>query len=126
MLDLEFLLDRQEFVTECLPVNTFEIEVLNMVISEELLARVAELSRIRLNEEEKKKFLKQLNDILDAFRKIEEVDVENVAPSFQPIELKNSMRKDMPKKFEWNPLSNVTEENKEDGYIKSPRVIGEP
>jgi len=96
-----------------------------MIIDEELLARIAELSRVKLNEEEKKKFLKQLNDILDAFKKIEEVDVEGVAPSFQPTELKNVMREDVPKKFEWDPLSNVIEEDREEGYIKGPKVIGE-
>ena len=96
-----------------------------MMINEELLDKIAKLSRIKLNEEEKKKFLKQLNDILEAFKELEKVDVEGIQPSFQPIELKNVLRDDFPRRFEWDPLSNVHKNNREGKFVKGPKVIGE-
>ena len=92
-------------------------------IDAELLARVAKNARISLTESESRKFLKEMQEILNAFSKIDEVNVEKTKPSFQPVELKNVMRDDSARKCltQEEALSNT--KHKEKGYFKGPRVV---
>lgn len=92
-------------------------------IDAEMLARVAKNARLSLTESESRKFLKEMQEILNAFSKIDEVNVEKTKPSFQPIELKNIWREDIAKKCltQEEALSNTR--HKEKGYFKGPRVV---
>lgn len=90
-------------------------------IDKKLLEHVSNIARLELTEEEKEKFIKQLEDILKAFKKIDEVDTKNVKPSFHPIELKNVMRDDEAKPWKWEPLANT--KHKEKKYFKGPKII---
>jgi len=92
-------------------------------IDRELLISVARNARINLTDSEIKKFLPQLQEILDAFSKLEDVQLKAENPSFQPIPLKNVMREDTPKKClsQEEALANAT--HKEAGYFKGPRVV---
>ena len=92
-------------------------------IDAELLARVAKNARLSLTESESRKFLKEMQEILNAFSKIDEVNVDKAKPSFQPIELKNVWREDIAKKCltQEEALSNTR--HKEKGYFKGPRVV---
>ena len=92
-------------------------------IDAELLARVSKNARIFLMESESRKFLKEMQEILNAFSKIDEVNVEKTKPSFQPVELKNVMRDDSARKCltQEEALSNT--KHKEKGYFKGPRVV---
>ncbi|MEM3791640.1 MAG: Asp-tRNA(Asn)/Glu-tRNA(Gln) amidotransferase subunit GatC [Candidatus Micrarchaeaceae archaeon] len=90
--------------------------------SYEEIERVAKIARIKLSEEEKEKFAKQIPSILSLFSKVSEADPKEEA-SLHPIPISGneSLREDEPKKFEWNPLSNAKE--KEGRYIKGPRIV---
>jgi aspartyl-tRNA(Asn)/glutamyl-tRNA(Gln) amidotransferase subunit C len=90
-------------------------------IDKALLEHVSKIARLELTEEEKEKFVKQLEDILKAFKKIDEVDTEKVKPSFHPIEIKNVMREDEVKTWKWEPLANT--KHKEKKYFKGPRIV---
>lgn len=90
-------------------------------IDKELVKRVADNARLKLTEEEVEKFTKQLEDILSTFKEIDEVDTKNVEPSFHPQEIKNVLREDEVKKFDWNPLENT--KHKEGKYFKGPRIV---
>lgn len=92
-------------------------------IDAKLLESVARNSRISLTEGESRKFLKEMQEILDAFSKIDEVKVEKTRPSFQPVELKNVMRDDAAKKCltQEEALSNT--KHREKGYFRGPRVV---
>lgn len=90
-------------------------------IDEELIKRVAKNARLELTEQEIEKFTKQLEDILSAFKKINEVDTAKTEPSFHPQEIKNVMREDKAKKWEWDPLANTKQ--KENSYFKGPRAV---
>ncbi len=92
-----------------------------MVVSEDVIRHVAEIARLDLTDEEVKEFTKQIDDVLEAFRKIEEVDTEEIETSFQPLEIKNVWRKDETCEWDWDPLGNA--ENKEDDYFKGPRAV---
>ena len=63
-------------------------------IDRELLEHIAEVSRLKLTDEELERFTEQLKVILGAFREIDEVDTEGVKPSFHPSELKDVLRED--------------------------------
>ena len=89
-------------------------------IDRKLLDRLAEASRLDLADEELEKFTDQLRVILEAFREIDRVDTDGVEPSFHPSEMKNVLREDEAKPWEWNPLANS--EHKEGKYFKGPRI----
>lgn len=87
---------------------------------------VAKLARLELSEEEKIRFTKQLGNILDYFKQLNEVDTENVEPMTQAIPKINVMREDkvQPCDFLDKILANAPEE--EDGYFRVPRITDEP
>ena len=94
-----------------------------MEIDRKILEHVAEVARLKLTEEEIKKFLPQLKEALEFFSKLQEVDTENVKPSFQPVELKNAMREDIEKECLTQDEALSQTEHKKDGYFKGPRAI---
>lgn len=89
-------------------------------IDRKLLEHVAEVSRLELSEEELGRFTEQLKVILEAFREIDGVDTEGVEPSFHPLELKNVLREDEAKPWDWEPLGNSR--HREDRHFKGPRI----
>ncbi len=91
-------------------------------VDKKLLLRVAANARLNLTEAEIEKFLPQLQEILETFSKLDEIDVTKEQPSFQPIKLKNVMREDKVEKClsQDEALSNT--KNKKDGYFLGPRV----
>ena len=94
-----------------------------MEVDRKLLEHVAELARLKLTEEEIKKFLPQLRETLEFFSKLNEVDTEHVKPSFHPVELRNAMREDKEKECLSQDEALSLTEHKKDGYFKGPRVI---
>lgn len=94
-----------------------------MEVDRKLLEHVAELARLKLSEEEIRKFLPQLKEALEFFSKLKEVDTENVKPSFQPVELKNVMREDKEGKCLSQDDALSLTEHKKDGYFKGPRAV---
>lgn len=94
-----------------------------MKVDKNLIEHVADLARLKLTEEEIRKFLPELKEILESFSKLDEVNTDNVKPSFHPVELKNMMREDKVKPCltKEEALSN-SKENK-DGYFKGPMAV---
>ncbi len=94
-----------------------------MRVDKELIENVARVARLELTSAEINKFIPQFKEILDAFSKLDEVNVSDVEPSFHPVELKNVMRSDEPgtcldqeKALELSP-------HKKDGYFKGPKAV---
>ena len=94
-----------------------------ITVDRKLLEHVADVARLKLTEEEIKKFLPQLKEALEFFLQLEEVDTSNVKPSFQPVELKNAMRDDVEKECLSQDESLSLTEHKKDGYFKGPRAV---
>lgn len=90
-------------------------------IDKELVNRVSSNARLKLSEEEIEKFTKQLEDILTAFKSLDEVNTDKVKPSFHPQEISDIYREDKAEKFDWDPLSNT--KHKEGKYFKGPRIV---
>ena len=94
-----------------------------MEIDRKLLEHVAEVARLKLTEEEIKKFLPQLKESLEFFSKLQEVNTDNIKPSFQPVELRNAMREDAEKGCLSQDEALSLTEHKKDGYFKGPRAV---
>lgn len=94
-----------------------------MKVDKELIKHVADVARLKLVGNEVEKFVKDFEDILGAFSKISEINTKHVKPRFQPVDIKNFLRKDEvePSLTQEEALSNS--EHKKDGYFKGPRVV---
>ncbi len=84
---------------------------------------IAWLSHIELSDKEKALFTEQFNEILDYFKKIDEVDTEGVEPTYHVLDLKNVSRTD-----ETTPSLPIEEAlrnapKKEKKFIKAPRIV---
>jgi aspartyl/glutamyl-tRNA(Asn/Gln) amidotransferase C subunit len=90
-------------------------------IDKKLVEDVSKIAKLKLKEGEIEKFTKELEDILKAFKKIDEVDTVHTKPSFHPREAVNVWREDRVKKWKWNALVNT--KHKEKKYFKGPRIV---
>ncbi|RLF13056.1 MAG: Asp-tRNA(Asn)/Glu-tRNA(Gln) amidotransferase GatCAB subunit C [Thermoprotei archaeon] len=95
-----------------------------LTITPELLDHLSNLAKLKLTEEEKRIFIRDLNRILEYFNVIDEVDTSGVDQVFHILGLTNTMREDEvggePLSQE-QALSNAA--SKEEGYIKAPRMV---
>ncbi len=95
-------------------------------LSKDTIENISKLALLDLSEEEKLKLSEELGDILNYFKKLDDLDTSNVKPLTHPIEnLKNVFREDIP----WKSLSNEdalkNAKHKKDGYFKAPRILKE-
>lgn len=94
-----------------------------MEVDRKLLEHVAEVARIKLTEDEIRKFLPQLRELLEFFSQLGSIDTGNAKPSFQPVPLKNAFREDKEKKCLSQDEALSLAEHKKDGYFKGPRAV---
>lgn len=64
-------------------------------ITTEVVAKVARLARLELSEGELTAATEQLGDMLDHFADIDALDLADIEPMTQPVELVNVMRDDV-------------------------------
>ncbi|RLG17463.1 Asp-tRNA(Asn)/Glu-tRNA(Gln) amidotransferase subunit GatB [Nanoarchaeota archaeon] len=80
--------------------------------------KVARIARLKLSEEEKELFSRQLKEVLKAFEVLDELNVEGVEPAMHPYEIRNRFRKD--KARGWREIKMP---NKEGEFYRGPRVV---
>ena len=85
--------------------------------------KIAKLSRLSFNEEEKKEFLHQFVGVLDHVSAINSIDTEGVAPCSNVFELYNVMREDISKPAMDTELLMRTAPESEDGAYLVPKVV---
>lgn len=61
----------------------------------EMTQRMARLARLKLTDEELATFTSQVGDILKYVEKLQEVNVDGVAPMTHPLELETPLREDV-------------------------------
>jgi len=93
------------------------------MIGKEEIEHIGWLARIALNETEQQLFEEQLSSILDYFAVLDELDTEDIEPTYHVIGIKDVIRDDKPKGMlsQAEVLRNAPKQ--EDGYIKSPRMF---
>ncbi|MDQ6595615.1 Asp-tRNA(Asn)/Glu-tRNA(Gln) amidotransferase subunit GatC [Bacillus salipaludis] len=94
-------------------------------ISSEQVKYVANLARLAITEEEAEKFTKQLDAIISFAEQLNELDTENVKPTYHVLDMKNVLREDIPQKGlpREEVLKNAPEHK--NGQIKVPSILGE-
>jgi aspartyl-tRNA(Asn)/glutamyl-tRNA(Gln) amidotransferase subunit C len=95
-----------------------------MPITLEDVEYVANLAKLELSGEEKKRFQKELDSIIKYIDQLNEVDTDNVLITSHVIPLQNVLREDkvLPSLSPDEALDNAPK--KKDGFFKVPRVIG--
>ncbi len=85
---------------------------------------IAKLAKLSFSGEEKEKFVEQFNQILQYMEKLNELDTDNVEPTYNVLELSNVMRKDKVKTWltQEEALANAPKSNH--GFFSVPKVIG--
>jgi len=82
--------------------------------------KVAENARIKIDESEAEGLAEDFNEILEMFETLDEIDTEDVDPSFHPVDVENDSRKDdVEQTLDKEEVFQNTE-NTEDGFFKGP------
>ena len=72
-------------------------------LSRDAVLKLAQLSRLRLTNEEIERFRVELSSILDYVEMLDKVDVKGLEPTYQVTGLKNVMRSDEVKNYQAKP-----------------------
>lgn len=94
-----------------------------MQVNGETIQRLEALSKIKLNEDEKKKCLEDLEKIISFMNILDEVDTENEEALSHAFDIKNVMREDevIESMARADVLKNAAEN--EDGCFKVPKTF---
>ena len=94
-----------------------------MSVDRKTVDRIAELSRLEFNEEEKVEITNDMNKMLDFMDQLQEVDTEGVEPLVYMLDEQTPLRKD-------EVIQDITQEQalknaplKDSDFIKVPKVI---
>jgi aspartyl-tRNA(Asn)/glutamyl-tRNA(Gln) amidotransferase subunit C len=92
-------------------------------ISAHEVRRIARLANIDLSEEQVGPLTRQMGEILNFFRQLQELDTEGVVPTSHVLDLVNAFRDDLPRPS-LPPASSTGNAPEEDsGHFKVPPVI---
>jgi aspartyl-tRNA(Asn)/glutamyl-tRNA(Gln) amidotransferase subunit C len=95
-----------------------------MQVNDELIDKLATLSRLEFDVEEKKEIKKDLARILDFVEKINELGLENVEPLIFMSSEVNMLREDEVKIAITQDDALLNAPKHDSDYFKAPRVIG--
>ncbi len=94
-------------------------------ISLEEVEHIAELARIELTEEEKKKFSDELSDVLGYVEQLQEVDTDGIESVSQIAGIVNVLREDVSENCNEDVRKKIIDNFPEEknGYIKVKQVL---
>jgi len=96
-----------------------------MSVTKKDVEEIAELAKLKFNDEELQNFTVQMNEILTYMDKLNELDTENVKPLSHPVEQVNIFREDKLKKSVSTEEALKNSPDKTDQHFKVPKVIGD-
>tara|TARA_Y100000589_G_C26576987_1_gene396832 strand:+ start:190 stop:483 length:294 start_codon:yes stop_codon:yes gene_type:complete len=92
-------------------------------ISREEVSKVAQLAKLKLNEDEIDNHASQIEKILEYINQLEKIDTTNVPCTTRAIEVINNFRSDINKKYKnRDDILNLAPA-KEDDFFKVPKII---
>ncbi len=94
-----------------------------MLISVEQVEQIARLAKLEFSDVEKLEMAEQLAQIVEYVEKLNEIDTENIKPTYHVLDLKNVFRQD--KMADSLPLDEVLKNAPKNklGYFSVPKVI---
>ncbi|MDQ1283340.1 MAG: aspartyl-tRNA(Asn)/glutamyl-tRNA(Gln) amidotransferase subunit [Euryarchaeota archaeon] len=93
------------------------------MITREDVEHISWLASIKIEDEEKDRLVEQFNSILEYFHQLDEVDTENVQPTYRVVDLANIFREDEAFSSISQDMALQNAPRREDGYFKSPRIV---
>jgi aspartyl-tRNA(Asn)/glutamyl-tRNA(Gln) amidotransferase subunit C len=90
------------------------------------IARIAELARIALTDEERDRYAAQLEQILEHAARVQALPTEGVEPTSHPLPMVNAFRPDEVDECLDRDEVLAAASDTEDGYFRVPRVLDEP
>jgi aspartyl-tRNA(Asn)/glutamyl-tRNA(Gln) amidotransferase subunit C len=93
------------------------------MITREDVEHISWLASIKISDEEKEKFVDQFNSILEYFHQLDEVDTEEIEPTYRVVDLANVFRDDVACKSLTHEEALKNAPKTENGYFKSPRIV---
>lgn len=94
-----------------------------MKITEETVDRIAELSKLEFNPDEKRAMVGDMNKILTFMEKLNELDTEGVEPLIYMTEEVNALRKDEVKHEITHEEALKNAPKKDSDYFRVPKVL---
>lgn len=96
-----------------------------MAITIEDVDKIAKLAKLSFTDEEKQKFTEQLSQIISYVEKLNELDIENIPPTYHVLEVNNVFREDVVRQSmsQEKVLQNAPESK--NGYFSVPKVIAQ-
>ncbi|AET63691.1 Asp-tRNA(Asn)/Glu-tRNA(Gln) amidotransferase subunit GatC [Methanothrix harundinacea] len=93
------------------------------MITGEDVDHISWLASIKVSEVEREGFVASFNSVLDYFHQLDELDTEDVEPTYRVVDLTNVFREDVVGESlsSEEALSNAP--RTENGYFKSPRIV---
>jgi aspartyl-tRNA(Asn)/glutamyl-tRNA(Gln) amidotransferase subunit C len=95
------------------------------LISPSQVAHVAHLARLQLTDQELARYTEQLASMLDHFRDIDALELDDVEPMSQPLPLKNVFREDVVGPTLDRDEVLAAAPAAEDGLFRVPPILGE-
>lgn len=96
-----------------------------MSVTKKDVEYIANLARLKFNEDELENFTHQLNDILTYIEKLNELNTENVEPLSHPVENVNVFRDDVIKHSIDRELALKNSPDRTDEFFVVPKVINQ-
>jgi aspartyl-tRNA(Asn)/glutamyl-tRNA(Gln) amidotransferase subunit C len=96
---------------------------MSSTIDKETIEHLAKLARVELDEGEKEKLLKDLGNILEHFKELEELDTTNVVPMTGGTDLKNVFRDDTERENTDRGAGVEAFPKSKDGFLEVPAVF---
>ena len=93
------------------------------MITRDDVEHISWLASIKIEDDEKDRFVEQFNSILEYFHQLDEVNTEGVEPTYRIVDLINIFREDAvcESLSQEDCLRNAP--RRENGYFKSPRIV---
>jgi len=95
-----------------------------MSVTIDQVEKIARLSKLSFSADEKETFVQQFNQILDYIEKLNELDTENVEPTYNVLDLKNVTRPDTVKRWFSQEKALANAPKAKHGFFSVPKVIG--
>ena len=92
-------------------------------ISREEVSKVAELAKLKLNEEQLENHATQIEKILEYINQLEKIDTTNVPCTTRAIEVTNVLRSDINEKYKNRDDILDLAPSREDDFFKVPKII---
>lgn len=94
-----------------------------MKVNRQIIDHVANLSRLKLDDDEAQRLMSDMEQIIMYVDRLNELDTENVKPKEHVMNVKNVFREDVvnPSMSKENILRNAPE--KDEGCFKVPRIV---